>query len=138
MRWMGLDLGEKTIGIAVSDPFGWTAQAVEVIRRQSFEKDVSRIEELTRIYEVEEYVLGLPLNMNGSFGPKAQYCKEFSERLKDRTHCNVHLVDERLTTAAAQRMMIEADVSRVKRKKKIDQVAAALILQTFLDARPKG
>jgi putative Holliday junction resolvase len=135
---MGLDVGDKTIGVAVSDPFGWTAQGVEVIRRNGWSNDFRRLIELRDQYEVSEWVVGYPINMNGTIGSRATLCKAFADQLQERFSQPVHLIDERLTTVAAERLMISADVSRQKRKQKIDQVAATLILQLFLDARPKG
>jgi putative Holliday junction resolvase len=137
MRWMGLDYGDKTIGVAVSDEFGWTAQALEVVRRKSQETDLARLQEIVREYEVSEIVLGLPKNMNASIGPRAQICLDFAEILKEKLQLPVHMWDERLTTVSAQRTLIEADVSRKKRKLVIDKMAAALILQGYLDSKMK-
>lgn len=136
-RWMGLDVGEKTIGIAVSDELGWTAQGVETIKRQSKEKDLARIQELVAHYQVGGFVVGLPKNMNGTIGPRAELCQAFGRLLEERTSLPVHMWDERLTTMAAERMLISADVSRQKRKTVIDKMAATLILQGFLDAKSR-
>lgn len=136
-RWMGLDVGEKTIGIAVSDELGWTAQGVETIKRQSREKDLARIQELVAHYQVGGFVVGLPKNMNGTIGPRAEMCQAFGKLLEERTSLPVHMWDERLTTMAAERMLISADVSRQKRKTVIDKMAATLILQGFLDAKSR-
>lgn len=138
MRWMGLDYGDKTIGVAVSDEMGWTAQGIEVIRRKSPEEDLERIRTLVETYGVDELVVGFPRNMNGSVGPRGEICKEFAETLRRKLQLPVHLWDERLTTAEAERMLIKADVSRKKRRQVIDKMAAALILQGFLDSKPKG
>lgn len=137
MRILGLDVGEKTIGVAVSDELGWTAQGIETIRRSSKEKDFGRIEEWIATYQVQALVVGLPKNMNGTIGPKGEYCQVFAEQLKERTGLPVHLWDERLTTMAAEKMLISADVSRQKRKKVIDKMAAVLILQGYMDANSR-
>ncbi len=136
-RILGLDVGDKTIGVAVSDEMGWTAQGVETIRRESKEKDFARLQELITHYQVGEIVVGLPKNMNGTIGPRGESCQAFASQLADRTSLPVHLWDERLTTMAAERMLIAADVSRQKRKKVIDKMAATLILQGYLDAKSR-
>lgn len=136
-RIMGLDLGDKTIGVAVSDEMGWTAQGVETIKRQSREKDLARLDELIASYQVGEIVVGLPKNMNGTIGPRGESCQAFARMLEERMALPVHLWDERLTTMAAERMLISADVSRQKRKKVIDKMAAVLILQGYLDAKSR-
>jgi putative Holliday junction resolvase len=136
-RILGLDVGEKTIGVAVSDEMGWTAQGVETIRRESREKDLARLQELIAQFQIGEIVVGLPKNMNGTIGPRGESCQAFASLLADRTSLPVHLWDERLTTMAAERMLIAADVSRQKRKKVIDKMAATLILQGYLDARSR-
>lgn len=137
MRIMGLDLGERTIGVAVSDELGWTAQGIETIRRQSFEKDCERLQQLIEQYGVGEIVVGFPKNMNGSVGPRGEISQRFAEKLRERFSLPVHLWDERLTTMAAEKMLISADVSRQKRKQVIDKMAATLILQGFLDAKKR-
>ncbi|WJH32586.1 Holliday junction resolvase RuvX [Paenibacillus sp. CC-CFT747] len=138
MRIMGLDYGDKTIGVAVSDEMLWTAQGLEVIRRQkNEEQDMNRLKQIVKEYEVTEVVVGLPKNMNGSIGPRGEICMEFAERLREILSLPVHLWDERLTTVSATRTLIEADVSRKKRKLVIDKMAAALILQNFLDSKTK-
>jgi putative Holliday junction resolvase len=134
---MGLDYGDKTIGVAVSDELGWTAQGVEVIRRKSREADRQRLAELVREYGMDEIVVGMPKNMNGTIGPRGEVSQEFAERLREWFGLPVHLWDERLTTVAAQRTLIEADVSRKKRKGVIDKMAAQFILQGFLDSKTK-
>lgn len=135
MRAMGLDFGEKTIGVALSDLMGWTAQGLKVIRR----KEVDEFKELDAIikeYEVSTIVLGLPKNMNNTLGPRAEKTQEFAEILKERyPEINLVLEDERLTTAQVQRQLISADVSRKKRKQVVDKMAASLILQTYLDRK---
>ena len=134
---MGLDYGDKTIGVAVSDELGWTAQGVEVIRRKSKEEDRERLAGLIREYGMDEIVVGMPKNMNGTVGPRGEVSLEFADRLREWFGLPVHLWDERLTTVAAQRTLIEADVSRKKRKGVIDKMAAQLILQGFLDSKTK-
>ncbi|MED4603541.1 Holliday junction resolvase RuvX [Paenibacillus validus] len=134
MRLMGLDYGDKTIGVAVSDELGWTAQGLEVIRRTTEERDTNRLREIIRDYGVSEIVVGLPKNMNNTIGPRGEICIAFSQSLHEKLQLPVHLWDERLTTASAQRTLLEADVSRKKRKQVIDKMAAALILQGYMDA----
>jgi len=137
-RSMGLDVGDKTIGVALSDLFGWTAQGLETIRRIGIKKDLQRLEEIIKEYDVNKIVVGLPKNMNGTIGPQGEKVLEFNERLGKRFN-NVEIVkwDERLTTVAAERTLIEADVSRKKRKEVIDKVAAVYILQGYLDSVSK-
>lgn len=136
-RLMGLDYGDKTIGIAVSDELGWTAQGLEVIRRTTEERDLARIREIIGLYDVKELVVGLPKNMNNTIGPRGEICIAFAQSLHEALQMPVHLWDERLTTASAQRTLIEADVSRKKRKQVIDKMAAALILQGYMDSKSK-
>lgn len=136
-RLLGLDVGDKTIGVAVSDELGWTAQGVETIKRQSKEKDFARLQELIAQYQVGAIVVGLPKNMNGTIGPRAELCQSFGKQLQEKTSLPVHMWDERLTTMAAERMLISADVSRQKRKTVIDKMAATLILQGYLDAKSR-
>lgn len=133
MRLMGLDVGNKTIGVALSDPLGWTAQALEVVRRTSLNSDLARLKEIIKQYEVEKIVVGMPKNMNGSIGPQAELVMEFIPILKEAVGLPVETWDERLTTVAAEKMLIGADVSRAKRKKVIDKMAAVMILQGYLD-----
>lgn len=136
-RLMGLDYGDKTIGIALSDELGWTAQGLEVIRRTTLERDFARIREIIDQYSVGELVVGLPKNMNNTIGPRGEICIEFAQSLQQALQMPVHLWDERLTTASAQRTLLEADVSRKKRKQVIDKMAAALILQGYMDSKSK-
>lgn len=135
MRVMGLDVGDKTIGVAVSDELGWTAQGLEVIRRAGAKADFDRLGQIIRERGVEEIVVGLPKNMNGTLGDRARSCLGFAGELKERFGLPVQMVDERLSTALAQRVLLEADLSRAKRKRVIDKNAATVILQTFLDGR---
>jgi len=138
MRWMGLDYGDRRIGVAVSDEMGWTAQGLEVIERRSPQYDMERLESIVKTYGVTEIVLGLPKNMNGTIGPRGDICIEFADALREKLQLPVHLWDERLTTVSAQRTLLEADVSRKKRKQVIDKMAAALILQGYMDSKTRG
>ena len=133
MRIMGLDFGSKTIGVAMSDALFWTAQGVKTIRRSK--KEIEELRELIREYEVMEIVIGYPKNMNGTLGPRCVLTEEFAKVLRLEFGLEVRLWDERLSTVAAQRTLIEADVSRSKRKQVIDKMAAVFILQGFLDSR---
>ena len=136
MRIMGLDYGSVTVGVAISDALLLTAQGIEVIRRKQPDKlrqTLARIEELAKEYEVESIVLGYPKNMNNTIGERAEKSEEFAEMLRRRTGLEVILWDERLTTVAATRAMLEADMSRAKRKKIVDKMAATYILQGYLD-----
>lgn len=135
MRILGLDVGEKTIGVAVSDELGLTAQGVEVIRRTKLEEDLRRLAEIIDEYSVEEIVVGLPKNMNGTIGPRAEWVMEFVSVLESEFELEIKYWDERLTTVAADRTLIEADVSRKKRKKVVDKLAAMFILQGYLDMK---
>lgn len=136
MRIMGLDFGSKTVGVAVSDPLGYTAQGVEIIRRKSENKlrqTLARIEELIGQYQVERIVLGFPKHMNNDIGDRAEKSLEFQEMLKRRTGLDVVMWDERLTTVEANRTLMEAEVRRENRKQYVDQLAAVFILQGYLD-----
>lgn len=136
MRILGLDYGSVTVGVSISDPLGYTAQGLEVIRRNEENKlrrTLARIEELTALYEVERIVLGYPKNMNNTEGERVQRTREFAEKLEKRTGLPVILWDERLTTVAAHQAMIEANMRREDRAKVVDKVAAMLILQGYLD-----
>ena len=133
---MGLDYGSKTVGVAVSDPLGITAQGIETVCRKEENKlrrTCARIEELIREYEVEQIVLGLPKHMNNDIGDRARRSMEFGEMLKRRTGLEVVMWDERLTTVEAERTLIENKVRREDRKKYIDKIAAVFILQGYLD-----
>ncbi|MDD4168651.1 MAG: Holliday junction resolvase RuvX [Desulfotomaculaceae bacterium] len=134
MRIMGLDWGEKRIGVAVSDPMGWTAQGVEVINSKGSTKaDMNIIKEFAQKYNAELVVIGLPRNMDGSFGPQAEKIKALAKLLSSKIALPVELWDERLTTIAAEKLLIQADMSRAKRRRVIDKMAAVLILQGYLD-----
>lgn len=141
MRIMGLDYGSKTVGVAVSDPLGITAQGVETITREDenkLRKTCARIEELIREYEIETIVLGYPKNMNNSVGERAEKTEAFKAMLERRTGLPVILWDERLTTVQSERILQESGVRRENRKAVIDKVAAGLILKSYLDSLPQG
>ena len=136
VRIMGLDFGSKTVGVAVSDPLLLTAQGVEIVRRKEENKlrqTLARIEELVVEYGVEKIVLGLPKNMNASEGVRVELTEEFKEKLERRTGLPVVFWDERLTTVAADKAMMEAGIRRENRKDYVDMIAASLILQGYLD-----
>ena len=136
MRIMGLDYGSKTVGVAISDPLLITAQGIEIIRRKDENKlrqTLARIEELIVEYEVSEIVLGLPKNMNDTMGDRAELSLEFKDKLERRTGLSVTMWDERLTTVAADKTMMEAGIRREHRKEYVDKIAAVLILQGYLD-----
>lgn len=138
MRIMGLDFGSKTVGVAMSDPLLTIATPLEIIRRKEankLRKTLARIEELILEYEVEEIVLGLPLNMNDTEGERVVLTREFQDKLERRTGLPVHTWDERLTTVEADNAMMEAGIRRENRKEYVDKIAAALILQGYLDYR---
>lgn len=140
MRIMGLDFGSKTVGVAISDPLLITAQGIEIIRRKDENKlrqTLARIEALAAEYEVETIVLGLPKNMNDTMGERAELSLEFKEKLERRTGLPVVMWDERLTTVAADRVMMEAGIRREDRREYVDKIAACFILQGYLDARKK-
>ena len=136
MRILGLDYGSKTVGVAVSDPLGFTAQGVEIIRRKSENKmrqTLARIEELIAQYQVEKIVLGLPKNKNNTLGDRAEKSLELKETLERRTGLPVVMWDERLTTVSANRVLMETGVRRENRKEHVDEIAAVFILQGYLD-----
>ncbi|MBT3181005.1 MAG: Holliday junction resolvase RuvX [Deltaproteobacteria bacterium] len=139
MRIICLDIGSKRIGVAASDPLGWTAQGVEVIERKGNKKDMERICEICREWEAEKIVAGLPLNEEGEIGPAAKKIQGFVDKLKvhlegAKLDIDVEMWDERYSTAIAEERLIEADVSRKKRKRVIDKMAATVILQDYLEA----
>ena len=133
MRIMSLDVGSRTIGIACSDALLMTAQGIETIRRTSLEKDFNRLQELITEYEVHELVVGMPKNMNGTKGERAEKTEEFVGKMKEVIDLPVTYWDERLSTVMAERQLIAADVSRKKRKSVIDKMAAVVILQGYLN-----
>ena len=132
-RILGLDLGQKTIGVAISDPLGFTAQGLTTIRRSNKEKDIEDLRKICEDYKVETIVIGLPKNMNGTIGPSGELAMAFGKLIADELKIEVKFWDERLTTVAAHKAMLEADLSRSKRKKIVDKVASTYILQGYLD-----
>ena len=135
---MGLDVGTKTVGVAVADELGFTAQPITVVRRSNLKADLAELIRLAADRSVDRFVIGLPLNMDGSEGPRAQATRKFGDALAKASNLLIIYQDERLTTVAAERSLLEADVSRQKRREVIDQVAASLILQGWLDAQPRS
>lgn len=137
MRVMGLDVGSKTVGVAVSDALGWTAQGVEIIKINEAigEFGLARIKELVKQHNVTSFVVGFPKNMNNTVGPRGEASQAYKALLEETFGLPVVLWDERLSTMAAERVLIEADVSRNKRKKVIDKMAAVMILQGYLDSK---
>lgn len=138
MRKMGLDVGSRTVGVAVSDLLGWTAQGLEIIKINEDEGEfgIERVADLVKQYEVEEFVVGLPKNMNNTIGPRAEAAMAYGDLLKETFNLPVVYQDERLSTVAAERMLVEqANTSRAKRKKVIDKLAAVMILQNYLDKK---
>ncbi len=133
MRIIGLDVGTRTIGVAVSDPLGLTAQGVTTIRRRDIDRDMQALADIIREYEAEQILIGLPLNMNGTAGPSVDMAKELGAEAESRLGLPVIYRDERLSTVAAGRTLLEGDVSRKKRKKVIDKMAAVFVLQGYLD-----
>lgn len=141
MRIMGLDYGSKTVGVAISDSLGITAQGIETIERKEENKlrqTLARIEALVKEYEVEKIVLGFPKNMNNTLGERAEKSLEFKEKLERRAGIPVIMWDERLTTVEAERTLIESKVRRENRKKYVDKIAAVFILQGYLDSLQFG
>ncbi|AIZ60964.1 Holliday junction resolvase-like protein [Bacillus safensis FO-36b] len=136
MRILGLDLGTKTLGVAISDEMGWTAQGIETIKIDEAGGDfgLSRLSEIVAEYGADKIVLGFPKNMNGTVGPRGEASQSFAKVLENTYNVPVVLWDERLSTMAAEKMLISADVSRQKRKKVIDKMAAVMILQGYLDS----
>ena len=137
MRVMGLDYGSKTVGVAISDPLGITAQGIETIERKEenkLRKTLARIEELVKEYEVEKIVLGFPKNMNNTIGERAEKSLELKAMLERRIGIPVIMWDERLTTVEAERTLMESNVRRENRKKYVDKIAAVFILQGYLDS----
>lgn len=135
MRIMGIDYGDSRIGIAVSDPFGWTAQGVTtIIRKSGLNEVLDRIIQLINEYSAEKIVVGFPRNMDGSVGPRGEKTKEFVKKLRSRVNIEIILWDERLTTVSATRTMIETGIKASRKKMVVDQLAAVYILQGFLDS----
>ena len=138
MRYLGLDLGSRTLGVALSDATGMIASSYTIIRHnEDYNGLVNEVEKLVQEKNIHEIVLGLPKNMNNTLGEKAKLSYEFKQMLEDRLKLPVHLVDERLTTKQALDLLISNDTSRKKRKKVVDSMAAAIILQTYLDIKER-
>ncbi|OOM81478.1 putative holliday junction resolvase [Clostridium puniceum] len=133
MRILGLDVGSKTIGVAVSDPLGYTAQGITTIRRTNRGKDIEEIKKIRDEYNAEVIVIGLPKNMNGTIGSSGEIIMAFGKLIEEELKIEIKFWDERLTTVAAHKAMLEADLSRSKRKKIVDKVASTYILQGYLD-----
>jgi putative holliday junction resolvase len=134
-RILGLDVGSKRIGLAISDPLGITAQGLETLHRQNKRRDFSQLEQVIREHQVAEIVIGLPLRMTGGEGIQAEKMQVFAEEVGRRFRLPVHLWDERLTSAQANRLLRETDMSIKRRGEVVDQMAAVLILQSWMDAR---
>lgn len=140
MRLMGLDVGSKTVGVAISDPLGWTAQGLEIVKINEEQEQfgIERIKVLVKQHEIAGFVVGLPKNMNNSSGPRVDAAKKYGQLLQNIFGLPIDYQDERLTTVEASRMLIEeADASRKKQKQVIDKLAASLILQNYLDGHGK-
>lgn len=137
MRIIGLDLGNRTVGVALSDYLGIIANPVGTFRfeEQDLDTALELVEKVIKENQVEKIVLGLPKNMNGTIGPQAEYCLKFKEMLEEKTKLEVVMIDERLTSRQADVIMLKADMSRQKRKKNVDKLAATIILQTYLDRK---
>ena len=133
-RVLGLDVGDKTVGVSVSDLMGITAQGVETIIRKSNREDYGRLKELIDEYDITDVVVGLPKNMNGTIGPQGEKTIQFATKLKNKFGVNIIYQDERMTSMSAERILIEGSVRRENRKKYIDKIAASIILQTYLDS----
>jgi len=133
IRYIGLDVGDRTIGVAVSDLLGMTAQGITTVKRKSWEKDFLALGEIIKEYNVEKAVVGLPKNMNNTLGPQGEKTIKFAEKFHKEFGLEIIYQDERMTSIAATRTLIDADVSRKKRKQVIDKLAAVHILQTYLD-----
>lgn len=136
MRLMGLDIGDRTIGVAVSDELNWMAHGICTIKRKSIDYDIEQLDRIIKEKKISKIIIGLPKNMNNTIGDSGKKSIEFGEKLKNR-YPDIEIVfwDERLTTVAAEKVLIEADVSRKNRKKVIDKVAATFILQGYIDAQ---
>jgi putative holliday junction resolvase len=137
MRIMGLDVGSKTVGIAISDELGWTAQGLKTLKidEEKNKFGFDEIGQLIKEYGISQVVIGMPKNMNGTIGPRGEASKRYAEEIENQFSVSTILWDERLTTMAAERVLLEADVSRKKRKKVIDKMAASMILQGYLDSK---
>jgi putative pre-16S rRNA nuclease len=137
-RILGLDVGSKTIGVAVSDPLGITAQGQETIRRQNKRVDLEKLARIVREYEISEIVVGYPLRLSGGEGTQAEKMQRFASELRERFQLPVHLWDERLTSAEANRVLRDSEMSIKRRGEVVDRLAAVLILQSWMDRRAAG
>ncbi|WP_394018179.1 Holliday junction resolvase RuvX [Anaerococcus cruorum] len=137
-RIMGLDVGDKTIGVALSDPMFLIANPLETIKRKKASLDIERLVKIINEYDVETVVVGLPKNMNNSIGPQSMKVMSFVDLLKKQTDKEIIYQDERMTTLQSERVLIDMDVRRENRKEHIDKIAAGFILQTYLDGRKNG
>jgi putative Holliday junction resolvase len=137
VRILGLDIGEKRIGVAISDELYFSANGLDVIERKNNGEDINKIAEIVSRYNVVKIVVGLPKNMDGSVGPSGEEVKKYVNKLQNALEVEVDFWDERLSTVAAEKTLIEADISRKKRKKVIDKMAAVFILQNYLDFKSK-
>ncbi len=137
MKIIGLDVGEKTIGVAISDAFGWTAQGITTLKWEegNYEDAVQKLTPYIEEHEISKIVVGLPKNMNGTIGERGEASQTFAKYVGEQFGLEVELWDERLTTMQAERVLLDADMSRKKRKQVIDKMAAVMILQTYLDAK---
>ena len=135
VRILALDVGHKRIGVAVSDPLGFTAQGLMVLERQDWDQDLDRLLKIARPYQVQEVLVGLPRHLNGRLGEQAEEIMALAQALGEALQAKVVTWDERLSTVEAERLLIEADMSRRRRRRVVDQVAATLILQAYLDSR---
>lgn len=134
-KLLGLDIGSKTIGLATSDLLGMIATPLETIRRSKFSKDIEALRHIVSEHNIQGFVLGLPVNMDGTEGSRCQSIRSFARNLGEHFDYPIHFWDERLSTAAVERTMLEADISRQKRAENVDKLAAAYILQGYLDAQ---
>lgn len=132
-RIMGLDVGDKTIGVAISDPLLITAQSLKTIKREGYKKDIDTLIAIINEYNIKKIVVGIPKNMNNTLGPQGEKVLNFVEKLRHNVELDIIMEDERLTTVQAEKLLIESDVKRKNRKKVIDKVAATYILQSYLD-----
>jgi putative Holliday junction resolvase len=138
LRILGLDVGDRRIGVAVSDPMGWTAQGIAtVVRQESRDRSINEIKDIINNYKVEKIVVGLPKNMNNTLGPQGEKVMVYAKALADACNKSVEFYDERMSTMAVERTLIEADMSRKKRKTVIDKLSAVYILQAYLDSHAK-
>ncbi len=138
VRILALDVGEKRIGLAVSDPLGLTAQGLGILTRQDWDRDIARLVEIARPYRVKEVLVGIPRHMDGRLGEQAEENLALAQALGEALGAKVATWDERLSTVEAERILLQADLSRRKRRRVVDQVAASIILQAYLDGRPRG